>query len=182
LIIFFLTQDWHPKDHCSFASNNPKSTVFTEIETSYGKQMMWPDHCVQGTPGAEFPKSLNTLPTDIVIKKGLNKIYDSYSGFWDNGKKSQTDMEKELKQRHVTEVYVCGLALDYCVYYTSLDAAHAGFKTMLLLDACRGINETSMHNAVIDMKKMGVKITSSTDIFRTRRLLSKLNWCAAKKK
>jgi len=160
----FLTQDWHPDDHISFASNNPGAELFTEIDTSYGKQMMWPNHCIQNSKGAEFHKDLKRYNTDIVIQKGSNKIYDSYSGFWDNGKKSQTALESELKKRNVTDVYVCGLASDYCVYYTSLDARAAGLKTYFLQDGSRGINEVKIQDAIAHMRREGIQIINSNDV------------------
>jgi len=99
-----------------------------------------------------------------VIQKGLNKIYDSYSGFWDNGKKSQTALETELKKRNVTDVYVCGLASDYCVYYTALDARASGFKTYFLQDGSRGINEVKIQEAISHMRRDGIQIINSTDV------------------
>jgi len=127
--------------------------------------MMWPNHCVQNSKGAEFHQDLkHNSTTDIVVQKGTNKIYDSYSGFWDNGRKSQTLLESELKKRNVTDVYVCGLASDYCVSFTALDARASGFKTYFLQDGSRGINEVNIQNAISHMRIEGIQIINSIDV------------------
>ena len=134
------TQDWHPYNHKSFASQHPENNVFDQIDLYGLNQTLWPDHCVQGTFGAEFHKDLNTNPISAIFRKGMNVNVDSYSGFYDNGKKYDTGLVGFLHAKQVTEVYVCGLAGDFCVQYTANDALHAGFNTFMIDAAIRSIN------------------------------------------
>lgn len=153
------TQDWHPKDHGSFASNHGKKVG--EIITLNGlQQILWPDHCVQGSRGADFVKDLDTKSIDKIFRKGTDKTIDSYSGFFDNGHKKATGLGDYLKEKNVAEVYVTGLATDYCVKFTALDAVKLGFKVHLLKEACRGVNLKAgdVDKAIMEMKENGVKI------------------------
>lgn len=162
-----LTQDWHPQDHISFASNNPGQKTFTVVNLpEIGEQMMWPDHCVQGSKGAQFHPHLEASEDDIVVRKGLQKEVDSYSGFGDafGHTKEKTSLEDELKKRNVQDVFVAGLALDYCVAYTCKDSAKAGFNTYLIMDATRGIADESINKENAEMEKLGVHFIESADI------------------
>jgi len=158
----FLSQDWHPEDHCSFVTNNPGATVFTELELENGPQMMWPAHCVQGSKGAEFVEGLVCQESDVVIQKGVNSGIDSYSAFGDStGKREVTPLLSLLCQKGITTVVCCGLALDYCVSYTACDAAKFGFKTYVVLDACRGISEASIAKEIERMNSLGVTVVAT---------------------
>ena len=131
-----LTQDWHPSNHVSFYENNkknPKAALFQVLDLpGVGPQVMWPVHCVQGSHGAEFHHDLKRLPGDVVVQKGSNARIDSYSGFFDNDHKNQTEMEAVLKRKGVTDVVMMGVATDYCVGFSALDALQAGFKTTVV--------------------------------------------------
>ena len=133
------TQDWHPADHGSFAANHPGRRPGEQIELAGLPQILWPVHCVQGTPGAELHAGLDRSRIARVFHKGTDPNVDSYSGFFDNGRRTSTGLGEYLKGQGVTEVYVCGLATDYCVKFTALDAVGLGFKTYLIEDACRGV-------------------------------------------
>src|SRR5512147_565922 len=132
------TQDWHPANHGSFATNHPGRKVFEQIVLNGLPQTLWPVHCVQGTRGAELAAALNRERIAKVFPKGTDPGIDSYSGLFDNGHRKSTGLGEWLKEQGVTHVYVCGLATDYCVKFTALDAAQMGFKTWLVEDACRG--------------------------------------------
>lgn len=154
------TQDWHPQDHKSFASNNAGKKI-GEMSTLHGfPQVMWTDHCVQHTLGAAFHKEVYSSKFQYVVKKGKNKEVDSYSGFFDNDKVSSTEMEYILKAHNISEVDVVGLALDYCVKATAEDSQRLGFKTAVILDATRAVNlsPNDGDNAIADMKKQGIEI------------------------
>lgn len=135
------TQDWHPADHKSFASSHPEKKVFEEIMLDGLPQVLWPDHCVQGTAGAQFSSLLNTKKIEAIFRKGMDKNIDSYSGFFDNGKKKATGMGAYLKGRGVTAIYVTGLAADYCVNFTALDGLELGFKSIIISNATKAIDE-----------------------------------------
>lgn len=160
------TQDWHPGNHGSFASNHPGKNIGEMIELNGLPQVLWPVHCVQGTKGAEFSKELNTNKFDKVFPKGTDKEIDSYSGFFDNGHKKATGLGDYLKAKGVTEVFVTGLATDYCVKYTALDAKELGFDTYLVKDACRGVNlmPQDVEEAIKIMESAGVKVVESKEI------------------
>lgn len=160
------TQDWHPEDHLSFASNHPGKSPGQMIELSGLDQVLWPDHCVQGSKGAEFHPDLSTDRLDQVIRKGEDPQIDSYSGFFDNGHLKATGLEKYLRSRDVEKVYVCGLATDYCVKYTALDSAGLGFDTTVITDACRGVELApgDIDRALEEMKRAGVKLTTSDEL------------------
>src|SRR5688572_26357183 len=134
------TQDWHPPDHASFASNHTNRTVGELININGQPQVLWPDHCVQGTTGAQLRANLEQSKIAKVFQKGQNREVDSYSGFFDNGHQIATGLGDYLNEARVDEVYICGLATDYCVKFTALDARMLGFETVLIADACRGVN------------------------------------------
>jgi len=158
--IVVATQDWHPPDHGSFAANHPGKTVFEAIDLHGLSQTLWPVHCVQGTPGADFAIDLNVGEITRVFQKGTRPEVDSYSGFHDNGHRHSTGMAEWLKSQGVTDVVICGIATDYCVKFTALDALSEGFGVTLRLDACRGVNLNpgDVDAAVAEMMKLGVQI------------------------
>ena len=135
-----LTQDWHPADHSSFASNHPGKAPFETLTMSYGPQTLWPDHCIQGTAGAEFHPDLRTEPAQLIIRKGFRAGIDSYSAFFENDHSTTTGLNGYLSARGVSAVTLVGLATDYCVAYSALDAARLGLQARVLLGACRGID------------------------------------------
>ncbi len=160
-----LTQDWHPADHSSFAPNHPGKEAFSLIDMPYGPQVLWPVHCVQGTPGAAFHPGLRTDPVDLVIRKGFRSGIDSYSAFFENDKTTETGLAGYLHERGVSRVVLTGLATDFCVYYSAIDALNQGFSATLVLDACRAINlNGSLDAAMADMKAKGVRIVSSGEL------------------
>ena len=160
------TQDWHPANHGSFAANHPGQKPFEQIDLNGLIQTLWPVHCVQGTIGAELAPGLNRERISRIFQKGTDPGEDSYSGFFDNGHRHATGMVEWLKGRGVDEVYVCGLATDYCVKFTALDAVAAGFKTHLVADASRGVNlrPDDVKNAIAEMKQAGVIIEQNAKI------------------
>ncbi|MCX7287153.1 MAG: bifunctional nicotinamidase/pyrazinamidase [Rhodobacterales bacterium] len=135
-----LTQDWHPADHASFAANHPGVAPFSVIDMPYGPQVLWPTHCVQGTSGAEFHRDLHTDPAHLIVRKGFRPWIDSYSAFFENDRTTPTGLEGYLRNRGVTAVTFVGLATDYCVAYSALDAARLGFGATVLDGACRAID------------------------------------------
>lgn len=160
-----LTQDWHTPGHISFASAHPGKKPFEQITLPYGKQTLWPDHCVQGTEGAALHKDLSIPHAQLVIRKGFNRNVDSYSAFVEADRKTSTGLAAYLKARGINRVFVCGLATDFCVAWTALDARKAGFQTYVIEDACRGIDLMgSLERAWADMKKAGVRRITSSDI------------------
>lgn len=163
--LIVLTQDFHPQNHTSFASNHEGVAVFSVITLEDGTtQVMWPDHCVQGTKGTEFHDELVRSENDIVVQKGMNYKVDSYSGFFDNNRKEKTNLDQILKQAGITEVYVCGLAWDYCVSFTALDAVDLGYKTYFIKDASRGISENTIKDATKNMENKNVSLIESNSI------------------
>jgi nicotinamidase/pyrazinamidase len=135
-----LTQDWHPAGHMSFAANHPGAPAFSMVEMPYGPQVLWPTHCVQGTVGAALHSGLATDPADLIIRKGFRAAIDSYSAFFENDHKTPTGLEGYLRARGVTAVTLVGLATDFCVAYSALDAARLGFGVTVLEGACRAID------------------------------------------
>ena len=135
-----MTQDWHTQGHISFASSHPGTKPFDVIDLPYGKQVMWPDHCVQGTPGAELSKDLAIPKAELVIRKGYRQNVDSYSAFYEADGKTATGLGGYLKQRGIKRVFVVGLATDFCVCFTALDARKEGFTAYVIEDACCGID------------------------------------------
>jgi len=159
-----ITQDWHTSGHVSFASTHGKKP-FEQVDLHYGKQTLWPDHCVQGTDGAALHKDLAIPHAQLVIRKGFNKGVDSYSAFLEADRKTSTGLAAYLKARNINRVYVCGLATDFCVAWTALDARKAAFETYVIEDACRGIDlGGSLAKAWADMKKAGVHRIQSPQV------------------
>ena len=160
------TKDWHPADHLSFASSHPGHSVGDVIELEGLPQVLWPDHCVEGSGGAEFPCELESDQIDRIFEKGTDRRIDSYSGFFDNDRRNATGLGVYLTQKGVTGLFVMGLATDYCVKFTALDAANLGFKTHLILDGCRGVELQTgdIDGAIEEMKAAGVTITTSADV------------------
>lgn len=155
-----LTQDWHPADHLSFADNHPGAAPFSLIDMPYGKQVLWPAHCVQGTPGAAFHAGLTTDPAQLVIRKGFRPGIDSYSAFFENDRTTPTGLEGYLRSRGVTAVTLVGLATDFCVAYSALDAARLGFRVTVRGDLCRAIDlNGSLAAAQAEMQAAGVQLT-----------------------
>jgi nicotinamidase/pyrazinamidase len=154
------TQDWHPENHGSFASNNPGRKVFDLADLGGLPQVMWPAHCVQWTGGAQFHPGLNTRRIARVFPKGTDPTIDSYSGFFDNGKRKATGLGEWLKTQAVDEVLICGLATDYCVKATAIDAAQLGFRTVLIEDACRcrRSQNSDIPDALAAMRQAGVTV------------------------
>jgi nicotinamidase/pyrazinamidase len=152
------TQDWHPANHGSFAANHPGRRPGEQIDLAGLPQILWPVHCVQDTPGAELHPRLGRSRITRVFPKGTDPSVDSYSGFFDNGRRSSTGLGEYLNQQGVTDVYVCGLATDYCVKATALDAVGLGFKTFLIEDACRGVElqPGDVQRAIEEMRGQGV--------------------------
>lgn len=160
------TQDWHPANHASFAASHPGRKPGEVIDLDGLAQVLWPVHCVQGTWGAEFHSALDRRRIAQVFRKGTDPRIDSYSGFFDNGRRHATGLADYLHQRGVSEVFVCGLATDYCVKFTALDAVELGFTTRVVLDACRGVDlqPGDVHRAVNEMQGRGVAIVDSSAI------------------
>jgi nicotinamidase/pyrazinamidase len=135
-----LTQDWHPRGHRSFASTHPGRKPYEVIQTFYGAQTLWPDHCVQGTRGAAFHKDLHVLNAELILRKGYRREIDSYSAFYENDRKTATGLASYLRERGFRRVFVAGLAFDFCVRYSAEDAQREGFDVAVIKDACRGID------------------------------------------
>jgi nicotinamidase/pyrazinamidase len=135
-----LTQDWHPADHLSFASAHPGRKPFETTTAAYGPQVLWPDHCVQGTPGSEFHPSLTIRHAALVVRKGFRRTIDSYSAFYENDRKTPTGLVGYLRERNLRRIFLAGLAFDFCVRYSAEDAARAGLAVTVIEDACRGID------------------------------------------
>ncbi|MDP2740805.1 MAG: bifunctional nicotinamidase/pyrazinamidase [Pseudorhodobacter sp.] len=156
-----LTQDWHPSDHTSFAANHPGTAPFSTIPMPYGPQVLWPSHCVQGSDGAAFHTGLNTDAADLVLRKGFRAAIDSYSAFFDNDRATPTGLEGYLRARGVTDLVLVGLATDFCVAYSALDAARLGFAVTVLEDACRSIDLNGSLAAARDqMVAAGVRLVA----------------------
>jgi len=160
-----MTQDWHTPGHTSFASAHAGKKPFEAIDLPYGKQILWPDHCVQGTEGASLSKDLSIPQAGLIIRKGYHKEVDSYSAFTEADGKTTTGLAAYLKARNVERLFLAGLATDFCVAWSALDARKAGFETYVIEDACRGIDtQGSLAAAWADMTKAGVKRIQSNDI------------------
>ena len=162
-----MTQDWHPAGHISFASSHPGKKPFETIELPYGAQVLWPDHCVIGTTGAEFTPGLDLPGAQLVIRKGYHPDVDSYSGFREADRKTLTGLAGYLNERSLNRLFVCGVATDFCVGWTAVDARAAGFETYVIDDAARGIDAAgSLAKARADMASAEVKRITSADISR----------------
>ncbi len=159
------TQDWHPRGHISFAGTHGKEPYET-IELGGITQILWPDHCVPGTRGAEFHPQLDMNPVNLIIRKGYDPEIDSYSGFVENDRKTETGLHYYLRGMGIKVLYLCGLALDFCVYYTALDGLKYGFRVILLRDATEGIDqpEGSIEEALEDMRDRGVRLMDSREL------------------
>lgn len=159
--IVVLTQDWHPTDHKSFASSHANKEPFDTVVMSYGDQVLWPDHCIQGSVGAGFHPDLNHTRADVIIRKGSNPAVDSYSAFYENDKVTPTGLHGYLKNRDVTKLTLVGLATDYCVAFSALDAAKLGYAVTVRLDMARGIDSDGSLKAAIDkMSKAGINLVN----------------------
>ena len=164
-----LTQDWHPAGHVSFASSHPGKAPFELIELPYGPQVLWPDHCVQGTPGAAFHDGLDVPHAQMIVRKGYRRDVDSYSGFLEADRKTPTGLGGYLRERELTEVVVVGLATDFCVAWTALDARRFGLSVSVAEDACRGIDAPTVPGGTLagawaDMTSAGVERLRSGDL------------------
>lgn len=160
-----LTQDWHTPGHVSFASSHPGTKPFDNIKLPYGKQVLWPDHCVQGSEGAALSKDLSITQAALIVRKGFHKDVDSYSAFTEADGKTTTGLAGYLKARKLQRLFLVGLATDFCVAWSALDARKAGFETYVIEDACRGIDTGgSLKQAWADMAKAGVKRIKSADL------------------
>jgi nicotinamidase/pyrazinamidase len=154
-----LTQDWHPRGHASFASSHPGKQPFETIDVSYGEQILWPDHCVQGTRGAAFHPALDVSHAELVLRKGFRTAIDSYSAFFENDHRTPTGLTGYLKERRFERITLCGLATDYCVLYSAIDARQAGFEVTVATTACRGIDiDGSLDRAMRSMNEAGVTL------------------------
>jgi nicotinamidase/pyrazinamidase len=160
------TQDWHPADHLSFASQHQGRRVGEVIELDGLDQVLWPDHCVQGTPGAELAATLDASEIDHVIFKGTDRAIDSYSGFFDNARRKATGLEAHLRGLGVDEIHMAGLATDYCVKFTAIDGAELGFRVVVLADAVRGVELSpgDCRLALDQMRQAGVVISTSQEV------------------
>jgi nicotinamidase/pyrazinamidase len=164
-----LTQDWHPPGHRSFASSHPGTQPFATIRLAYGEQLLWPDHCVQGTPGADFHPALSAERAELVIRKGFRPDIDSYSAFYENDRTTPTGLAGYLRERGLAKLYLCGLATDFCVLYSALDAVQAGFAVTVVADACRAIDrEGSLAKARRALADAGVAWQPSPSVPGTR--------------
>ncbi len=160
-----LTQDWHPAGHRSFATSHPGRKPFDTVKLPYGEQVLWPDHCLQGGDGAALHKDLSVPHAQLVIRKGWHKEVDSYSAFIEADGKIKTGLDGYLRERGIKRVFVCGLATDFCVAWTALDARKLGFAAVVIEDACRAIdNQGSLAAAREKMQKAGVRRVASGDI------------------
>ena len=157
-----LTQDWHPADHISFASSHGGRKPFETTRLAYGDQVLWPPHCVQGSPGAELHASLKIPQAQLVIRKGHHREIDSYSAFMEADRETTTGLAGYLNERRLNELYVCGLATDFCVAWTALDGRAAGFEVSVIEDACRAIDlQGSCAKAWQEMQRTGVRRLTS---------------------
>ncbi len=158
-----LTQDWHPPGHTSFASSHPGRQPFETIEVAYGAQTLWPDHCIQGSAGAEFHPDLEVAGAELIIRKGYDPEIDSYSAIYENDRRTATGLTGYLRTRGFTRLYMAGLATDYCVHYSAVDAVREGFEVVVIEDACRAIDlEGSLAAARSAMIEAGARFIDST--------------------
>lgn len=156
-----LTQDWHPPGHASFASSHPRKQPFEVIKAGYGEQILWPDHCVQGTKGAEFHPGLHVPHAELVLRKGFRSQIDSYSAFRENDRRTPTGLAGYLNERELERLTLCGLATDFCVFFSAIDARKAGFSVSVVSEACRGIDVGgSLARAIRSMAEAGVTLVA----------------------
>jgi nicotinamidase/pyrazinamidase len=160
-----LTQDWHPADHISFASRHPGKQPFETIELAYGAQTLWPDHCVQGTPGAEFHPGLDIPHAELILRKGFRREIDSYSAFLEDDHTTPTGLACYLRERGLNRLFLCGLAYDFCVRYSAIDGTASGFECIVVKDAARAVNlPGSIAEADTEFAQNGIRICKSTDL------------------
>jgi nicotinamidase/pyrazinamidase len=160
-----LTQDWHPRGHQSFASTHPGRKPYETITVAYGPQILWPDHCVQGTAGAEFRNDLQIAHAELVLRKGYHRDIDSYSAFYENDRKTHTGLAGYLRERGFSRVFMAGLAFDFCVRYSAEDARRETFDVVVIDDACRGIDvEGSMNATRRIFNEIGVLCVASNSV------------------
>lgn len=160
-----LTQDWHTAGHQSFASAHPGKRPFEQVEVAYGVQTLWPDHCVQGTRGAEFHPALGLTRAELILRKGFRPEIDSYSAFFENDRRTGTGLGGYLRERGVARVFVAGLAYDYCVGYSALDARRIGLEAVVVKDACRAIDlDGSMEQIEAEFAAAGVEVVESSKL------------------
>ena len=153
-----LTQDWHPVGHSSFATSHPGTAPFQTVTMAYGPQTLWPDHCVQGTAGAAFHSQLSTERAELCIRKGFRSEIDSYSAFYENDRRTPTGLAGYLRERGLTRIFLAGLATDYCVHYSAVDARRLGFETVVIESGCRAIDLAgSLGSAWASMAEAGVQ-------------------------
>ncbi len=160
-----LTQDWHPDQHISFADNHPNKKPFETIELDYGRQVLWPKHCVQGTHDAEFHPHLNIPTAQLIIRKGCHQNIDSYSAFMEADRKTPTGLNGYLREHQINTVFIVGIATDFCVAWTAIDAAELGFDTYVIEDACKAIDlNGSLQQAWQDISRKGVHRIEASSI------------------
>ena len=159
-----LTQDWHPINHVSFAGQHEGKKPFDQIDGVFGiGPVLWPDHCIQGTKGSEFSNKLNVTMAHLIIRKGINREIDSYSAFTENDRQTDTGLAGYLKNANLKRIFICGLALDYCVYWSAVDGIRKGFETLVIPELCKGIAEETTEKAMKDMTEKGVKLAGLKD-------------------
>ena len=161
------TQDWHPPGHVSFASSHPGGRAFQSVELPGGqRQMLWPEHCLAGSHGAELHPGLETWPISLIVRKGSRVELDSYSAFFENDRRTPTGLGACLRELGCGELYLCGLATDVCVYYSAQDALRLGFAVRLVQDACRGIDQPagSLQERLQELARAGVRILDSSEV------------------
>ena len=160
-----LTQDWHPANHTSFAASHAGKKPYESIELAYGAQTLWPAHCVQGTPGAEFHSGLYLPQAELILRKGFRPQVDSYSAFFENDRTTPTGLAGYLRERGLTRVFLAGLAYDYCVGYSALDARRLGFPAVVLRDACRAIDSNGSVAAIeAQFAEAGVAVINTAEL------------------
>jgi len=159
-----LTQDWHPADHVSFAANWPGRALYDRVDADGIEQVLWPEHCVQGTAGADFAPGLETDRAGLILRKGRQSRLDSYSALFENDRKTPTGLDGWLRSLGVEELWLCGLATDYCVYFTAMDAVHLGYRVFLVEDAVRGVDQPpgGISRAIDAMRAAGLRFVAST--------------------
>jgi nicotinamidase/pyrazinamidase len=156
-----LTQDWHPRGHASFASSHPGKQPFDTVDAPYGQQILWPDHCVQETKGASFHPNLEAPHAELIVRKGFRSAIDSYSAFRENDRRTPTGLAGYLRERGFERLTLCGLATDFCVFFSAIDGREAGFEVTVVTNACRGIDvDGSLARAIQSMSEAGVGLLS----------------------
>lgn len=159
------TQDWHPAGHWSFASSHQSRQPYDSIELAYGDQILWPDHCIQGSRGAEFHPDLDTTRGELIIRKGFRKEIDSYSAFFENDQETSTGLTGYLRERGIDTLYLAGLALDFCVHFSAVDGRKQGFDVVVIEDACRAIDtQGSLDQAMSRMRESGAAFATADDV------------------